>query len=137
MPDLLNSSNKSKRYEAKQYVGAMNRAQQAYFLENNHFSNSVKELGLGISTQTKDYQYSTWTKNKAAFNYGITRNRKLKSYVGGAFLVPVNDVGAAKGEMKTLAIMCESKAAGIKVIPNPIIINGEPACGAGTTKLGN
>ncbi len=136
MPDLLDSSTKAKQSEAKQYVSAMNLAQQAYFLDNNQFSNSVTELGVGISTQTENYQYSTWGPDKAAFNYGITRNRKLKSYVGGTFLVPVNDVGVAKGEMKTLAIMCESKATGISVISNPIIINGQPACGVGTTKIG-
>ncbi|MBD1928047.1 protein kinase [Trichocoleus sp. FACHB-90] len=136
MPDLLDSSTKAKQSEAKQYVRAMNLAQQAYFLENNHFSNSVTELGVDISTQTENYQYSTWGPDKAAFNYGITRNRKLKSYVGGAFLVPANDVGAAKGEMRMVAIMCESKKSGISVIPNPIIINGQPACGVGTTEVG-
>lgn len=135
MPNLVSSSTKAKQSEAKQYVSSMNRAQQAYFLENNHFSNSVKELGIGNSAQTKDYQYSTWG-NKAAFNYAITRNPKLKSYVGGVFLVPAKYSGSAKGEMTTLAIMCESKAAGISVIPNPIIVNGQPACGVGTTKIG-
>src|SRR6476620_8630709 len=58
LPSFLNQANKAKQSEAKTYVGSMNRAQQAYYLENTAFSNSIGQLGLGIATQTVNYQYS-------------------------------------------------------------------------------
>ncbi len=53
---LSQSSNDSSR-EAKQNIGAFLRAQQAYFLENSVFANSIPDLGTGISTTTNNYQY--------------------------------------------------------------------------------
>ncbi|MEQ9624886.1 protein kinase domain-containing protein [Coleofasciculus chthonoplastes] len=47
--------------EAKMYLGAMNRAQQAYRLENNEFANSIEDLGLGIKTKTDHYNTDNYT----------------------------------------------------------------------------
>jgi type IV pilus assembly protein PilA len=47
---FLCNANKAKQSEAKQYVGSMNRAQQAKFAENGTFATSVDALGLGIKT---------------------------------------------------------------------------------------
>lgn len=52
---LLKQANKAKESEAKQYVGAMNRAQQAFFLENNQFGSDLDKLGLGIKSNTENY----------------------------------------------------------------------------------
>ena len=52
LPSFLNQANKAKQSEAKTYVGSMNRAQQAYYLENDSFVDSTGnfgDLGLGIS----------------------------------------------------------------------------------------
>jgi hypothetical protein len=35
----------------------MNRAPQAYYLENTAFTTSIDELGVGIQQQTENYQY--------------------------------------------------------------------------------
>ena len=58
LPSFLSSANKAKQSQAKQYVGSMNRAQQARFAENGTFSTSVENLGLGIKTETTNYKYS-------------------------------------------------------------------------------
>ncbi|MBR8841236.1 MAG: prepilin-type N-terminal cleavage/methylation domain-containing protein, partial [Stigonema ocellatum SAG 48.90 = DSM 106950] len=47
LPSFLNQANKGKQSEAKQYTGSMNRAQQAYFLEQGGFSTGINQLGLG------------------------------------------------------------------------------------------
>ena len=137
MPNLLTQKTKPKQSEAKGYVGSMNRAQQAYFLENNDFSNSVEKLGLGIKTQTGNYDYATrGLASKAAFNYGIARNSNIKSYVGGVFIVPAKySSDAANNEMTTKAILCESNAVGSAKLPEPIYNNGKPACAAGTIEI--
>jgi hypothetical protein len=39
----------------------MNRAQQAKYAENGDFVKSVNDLGIGIKTQTSNYQYTIVT----------------------------------------------------------------------------
>ena len=107
LPSFFNVIKKPKHSEAKTYVGSMNRAQQAYFLDNKTFSNDMAKLGLGIKTETENYSYSTRATNKAVFNYGISKNKMIQSYVGGVFLVPATEVNAnaAKDEMTTVDIL--------------------------------
>lgn len=156
LPSLMSCSNKARQAEAKTYIGSMNRAQQAYFLEKNVFSNSIDDLGLGVATQTENYQYSIRATKTAAFNYGIARRDyvykteqfgpfqwqtrtdiRLKSYVGGVFLVPATKVDpkADKKEMTTVAILCESVSPGTAKPADPILKNYVPTCGAGTKDL--
>jgi type II secretory pathway pseudopilin PulG len=131
-----NSVNKGKQAEARQNVGAMNRAQQAYYLENKAFSNSLESLGLGIRTQTINYEYSTRATKTAAFNYGIARKgtKNIKSYVGGVFVVPATNVDpkADKKEMTTVGILCEALRPGSTKPSDPILQNNVPTCGSDT-----
>src|ERR671932_285864 len=59
LPSLVSCGSSAKRAEAKQNVGAINRAQQAYYLDNKAFSKSFESLGLGIRTPTTNYLDST------------------------------------------------------------------------------
>ncbi len=113
---------KSQESEARQYVTSMNRAQQAYYAENAGFTSSVANLGIGIKPQTDNYSYAINGGNKAVFNYGISRQPNLKSFVGGVFLT-VN---------KTQTILCEASVAGRAKPANPTNKNGVLACGANT-----
>jgi type II secretory pathway pseudopilin PulG len=144
LPSLLscgNSVNKGKQAESKQNVGAMNRAQQAYYLENKAFSNSLESLGLGIRTQTINYEYSTRATKTAAFNYGIARKgtKNIKSYVGGVFVVPATNVDpkADKKEMTSVGILCEATSPGRTRLADPILQKGVPTCGSDTKELGH
>lgn len=123
--------------EAKQYVGAINRAQQAYFIENNAFANDIEKLGLGIKTETVNYTYSTQATDNAAFNYGISRQVALKSWVGGVFAVPATDVNptAAKGEMTTVVILCQANSPGTNKPTAPTYQDGILTCSDGTSEL--
>lgn len=113
LPSFLNQANKAKQSEAKQYVGSMNRSQQAYYLEKNSFTNSIGDLGLGIKTQTQNYKYSinrvaegsTFVSNQAQL---VLTTAPLKAYVGG---VSVGTV-AVTSEATTLAVLCEGKRPG-------------------------
>jgi type IV pilus assembly protein PilA len=60
LPSFLSQANKAKQSEAKTYVGAMNKGQQAYYTENSKFQASdISALGIGINPNTVNYTYTT------------------------------------------------------------------------------
>jgi Tfp pilus assembly protein PilE len=128
LPSFLSCGNKSKHSEAKQYVGSMNRAQEAKYAESGAFSNSITALGLGIKTQTTNYNYSVRVTKKAAFNYAVSR-KNLKSYVGAVGLVQ-------NGEAMTIqSILCEANSRENTQPANPIFQNNVPVCAAGSSEV--
>jgi type IV pilus assembly protein PilA len=114
LPSFLNQANKAKQSEAKQNVGSMNRAQQAYYLENSAFASTVTNLGLGIQTQTVNYQYTIAGGTGAAsaaspdgtfvVSQGTSLKKPLKHYAGRVELGTV----LATSEATTLAVLCET-----------------------------
>ena len=44
--------------EAKQYIGTMNRAQQAFYIENDKFADELSKLDIRIDSETENYSYS-------------------------------------------------------------------------------
>ena len=124
---------KAKQSEAKQYVSAMNKGQQAIYAEDGAFSNSVNALGLGIKTQTTNYNYSTISTKNAAFSYGVARSNNLTSYVGAVFLLPVSKV--ANKEKTTVSILCAANSPGNTQPPAPMLQNGNPVCAAGSSDV--
>lgn len=124
---------KAKLSEAKQYVSSMNKGQQAKYAEDGAFSNSMNALGLGLKTQTTNYNYSIIATKTAAFNYGVARSNNLTSYVGAVFLVPVSQ--AANNEKTTVSILCAANSPGNTQPPDPILQNGNPVCAAGSSDV--
>lgn len=114
LPSFLNQANKAKQSEAKTYVGSMNRAQQAYYLEKNTFAKAQDfgQLGLGVATQTANYKYSiigggpnsTVVTNTADV---VQAKAALKTYVGGVQIGTITQTS----EATTLAVLCEGKTA--------------------------
>jgi type II secretory pathway pseudopilin PulG len=83
----------NKQWEPRDYISLINKRQQAYFAEKSVFSTSVKALGIRIiKTETENYKYSHHTTKKATFNYGVSKHKDLKSFVGGAFVIPATKV---------------------------------------------
>ena len=117
LPSFLNQANKAKQSEAKTYVGSMNRAQQAYYMEkNNTFADARPEifgqLGLGIATETSNYKYSIAGGGGAATivtsqAQQVVPKSPLKGYVGG---VSATTQGGTS-EATTLAVLCEGEKA--------------------------
>lgn len=137
LPSYMSTVNKSKQSEAKQYIGSMNRAQQAKFAENGALVTYIPDLGLGIKTETPNYKYSIRVTKQAAFNYGVSKQEGVKSYVGAVFLVPAQKVDrkAAKDRMTTTKILCEADERGTIKPAEPIYQNGKLICGKGTTEV--
>lgn len=126
LPSFLNMANKAKQSEAKQYVSSMNKGQQAYYAENTKFSTSIAALGLGLKTETTNYKYSVRATKQAAFNYGVSKQKTEKSYVGGVFLFPAKT---------TSSILCEADDRGTIKPAEPIYQNGNFICSSGTKEV--
>ncbi len=135
LPSFLNQANKAKQSEAKTYVGSMNRAQQAYYLENNEFANqnNFGNLGLGIATQTVNYRYairgggpsSSTVTNQAQL---VKTNAPLKAYIGGVGVA----TQTTTSEATTIAVLCEAQNPGVNGGPDGTdgagFTNGTPSC---------
>lgn len=124
LPSFLNQANKAKQSEAKTYIGSMNRGQQAYFLENDEFTDQVNDLGLGIALETALYKYKTVPKGTGVDAYALSYSERvestapLKNYIGKTYIDKVaastKAGGTAKGgsdQYTTFAFMCETKNA--------------------------
>ncbi len=73
--------------QAKTYVGAMARAQQAYFIENNAFASTIEDLGIGIESETPQYQYAIEVQDNgnAVKITATAKQSDLPSYTGAVF----------------------------------------------------
>jgi type IV pilus assembly protein PilA len=122
LPSLLSQVNKGKQAEAKQNIGALNRAQQAYFLESGQFATGVADVGIGIKTQTVNYFYTIKSSDpkapEAVNNIGAAnqanigsakKQTTLRSYVGQNF-TSVGD--KVTSEVLTLGFVCETNDIG-------------------------
>lgn len=133
LPSFLNCGNKAKQAEAKTYVGSINRAQQANFEEKKVFANSMEATGISLNAQTMNYNYSIQATKTATFQYGISRQENIKSYVGGVFVVPANTTN--KSESTTVSILCEALKSGSTTPIAPTLVKNIPTCGNDTKDL--
>jgi type IV pilus assembly protein PilA len=129
---ICGSASGPKLSEPKQYVGLMNKAQQAKYANDGAFYNSINAMTSGIKTQKTNYKYSIIATKNAAFSYAVSirETKNLTSYVGAVFLVPVSQ--AAKNEKTTVSILCAANSSGNTQPPAPIIQNDNPVCAAGS-----
>lgn len=120
LPSFLNQANKAKESEAKEYVGSENRAQQAYYLEKSNFvvdTTNIGSLGLGIATQTSNYNYNL-TAGGAAVNGAYTAAAQIANPLKGALATVRAYVGGVQvgtvtstSEATTLAVLCQGQKA--------------------------
>ncbi|BAY87043.1 putative pilin [Calothrix parasitica NIES-267] len=97
-------ADRERNKEAKVVIGAMNRAQQAHYIENAKFSTEFNKLGLGISKKTEHYAYKIVSQSsKSVMNIGQAKRRGLSSYIGLVYLTKTSN-----GETITLAKICET-----------------------------
>ncbi|OKH28790.1 hypothetical protein NIES1031_02510 [Chroogloeocystis siderophila 5.2 s.c.1] len=130
MPSFLGQTTKARQSEAKTNVGAMNRAQQTYYFENQKFvedesdSTAIEKLGIGVE-DSANYIYSATAVNniqRGVANKAQADNAKLKGYAGGVFTA---------SEL-TQAILCEANEKGMDLVASPTDANN---CGSGSSKI--
>jgi type IV pilus assembly protein PilA len=135
LPSLLSQANKAKQVEARNNIGAINRAQQAYFLEAGRFG-AYTDIGIGIQTQTTNYKYelspsgAITTANTGVAALASTLTKGLKPYTGLVW----SEIDGATSESTTRALLCEeSKAKDAASAPST---NAGKTCGAAMKTLG-
>jgi type IV pilus assembly protein PilA len=120
LPSLLGQVNKAKQAEAKNNIGAMNRAQQAYYLEYQEFTTDLSQLGVGLKTETVNYSYTLIANAGASptnppstiANNAVSRKPTLKSYMG-LVGTQYSAGGATTSELLTVAFACETNLPGL------------------------
>lgn len=128
--------NKAREAEGRQNMGAMTRAQQAYYLENNKFSRTIQELGVGIRPETDNYRYRIVPQGNQTQRVMMTAQAKrsgLRSYTSAVFVVKV------RNESLTVGAICQTD----KPSSTPPTLPGAPRsgstqiqCPAGSQRLG-
>ena len=114
------------RRKAINNIRALNRAQQAYYLERQKFADSFDQLKLRIPN-INDYKYSMQNIGLATFQYATTLNPERKSYLGIVFPISNPLDPDETSEIFIKAILCEQNQPGIRP-SEPIFKDGLIQC---------
>jgi type IV pilus assembly protein PilA len=123
LPSFLNQAARAKQAGALKYIGAVNRAQQIFFLENSRFAASVNELGFLATQAPDDYNY-TLTSGlgglTVASAQAIPTDPVLRGYAGVVFAT----VDASGGDPQLTTVICQGAAATAPT-PTPVMVGSE------------
>lgn len=99
-----NNVSKARESEGKNYIRAMIRGQQAYYLESTKFTPNIEQLGIGIKSETENYRYQMAVQNvQAVMMIAQAKKPELRSYTGVVFAVGNNNQN-----MQTVTGICET-----------------------------
>lgn len=145
---LFTCSHGNLRFGARNNVGSMNRAQQAYFLESQKFGVTMGDIGLGIPTENDNYSYrvvqpmqpvSDWKQPNSVnwvMTIGQAKHNKLTSYFGFVWF----ETDPTTKEKTTKTILCETvrkSATHGDFIAMPKMIDGQMQCPPDYKNIGN
>ncbi|MBD2445518.1 prepilin-type N-terminal cleavage/methylation domain-containing protein [Dolichospermum sp. FACHB-1091] len=103
LPSFLSKAKRAQESEAKTYIGAVNRAQQVYRMENTAFAPDIDTLQIGIPVSTSNYTYRldpepTYT-NTVTITATAIDLANLKGFNGGVTVILTG---------QTLAVACQT-----------------------------
>jgi len=127
LPSFLNQAAKARASEARTNTGALNRSQQAYYLENQGFGENITALGIGIKN-SNNYNYSITSSNftTGASNTANALKPDLKAYTGGVFRADAQN---------TLSVLCEANSAATGTAGNAAYANNTAECPANSSPM--
>jgi type IV pilus assembly protein PilA len=137
LPAFLSRANSAKQVEAKVAIGALNRAQQAYYMERSEFvidSAQISKLGIKVQLNSDNYEYlitSGGQGNRAVLHHARSNSRTLRPYVGMAALVFNGTQGVT---VQTVLCEAERPAFGKTVDPD-YSPNVSISCASGSQSL--
>ncbi|MBE7385085.1 MAG: type IV pilin-like G/H family protein [Leptolyngbya sp. SIO1E4] len=84
-----NQANRARESEADNYVGAMLRGQQAYFIEAEQFTDDLASLEINIPPETENYRYEIAldATGQAALVTATAKLPELRSFTGVAYAI--------------------------------------------------
>jgi uncharacterized protein (TIGR03067 family) len=128
------ASTRVKQARARSYTGSLNRASQAYFVENERFTGDIDQLlkGVGSKPNSPNYDFSLVLidEKKAVQTIVVAKLEGLKSYTGLAYVTSLQNQGAV-----TKTIVCESDRPTQDKPAAPELVNNEAKCPSGYTQL--
>lgn len=133
--DLQTEINQSRQAEGRQIIGAMNRAQQAHYLEYSRFATTTEDLLIGIKPETENYRYQIVPQGNQRERVMMTAQAKkpeLRSYTSVVFIIQTN------GEDLSYVGICETDNPSSTPPAMPSISRnntGEIQCPAGSHQL--
>lgn len=92
--------------EAKKYMYALTKVQQAHYQELGKFAREIEEVSIGLRTETESYRYQIVPPRddtQSVLITAVAKNSTLPSYTGVVFATKVN------GEATTLTQICETQ----------------------------
>jgi type IV pilus assembly protein PilA len=130
LPSLLSQTSKAKQVEARNNIGALNRAQQAYNLEKGGFA-SLGNVGVGIKSQSANFTYTIagdGSTSTGVANIATTLIPNLKPYTGLVW----TEADTNSSQSTTRALLCEESQA--KATPGgPTLVVPGTTCGTMVT----
>ena len=97
-----------KEREALQLVGALNRAQQAYYLEKDRFTTNLDSIGV-VKPNTANYRYRLFIapdRYPAAMQVALPKTSDLVTFLGLVYATKLD------GQSATIAKLCVSEKPG-------------------------
>lgn len=115
--------------EAKNLLGAIDRAQKFFYIERNRFSDSIADLGLQIPEESESYRYYHYLDNvdNIVFYSAVTKSPSLASFIGATYLNQTNNY--------MNSIICASNTKGSTSLNRPYRQGLEMFCARGTIKV--
>lgn len=113
-------------------LGAMNRAQQAYYLENNAFASQLNDLGLGLEAESYHYRLGIdRVEQDYVINTAIAQTADLDSFLGIVYITRGGENDA--DGLVSHAILCRTPDPWTDlplIPPRPATIDTEMGCPA-------
>jgi len=149
-----NQTHRVQQSEGRSFVGSLNRGQQAHFIEDSKWGNSIEALGVGLPAETEGYRYRTEvvksiqtiddailqgqkipTAPGIAIQTGIAKQPEFKSYLGVVYLRSVTNPPSNSQDVTPIAILCESQQPTMKVPDLPKFDGKTMQCPTGYINL--
>jgi type IV pilus assembly protein PilA len=103
-PSFINQVSKARQSEAQSYLGAINRAQQSYYLQHRRFG-TLPNLEVGIRSVTENYTYTTEPQgtgmNAIAHSTATPADITIRGYAGKVWVGLTGNAGI------TFVLLCE------------------------------
>ncbi|HEY9633489.1 MAG TPA: type IV pilin-like G/H family protein [Coleofasciculaceae cyanobacterium] len=106
--------------EAKNYMYALTKVQQAHYLEQGKFATQIEQVSIGLKTETESYRYQFLPQGDETHSVMITaiaKTPQLPSYTGAVFATKVN------GKTTTAAQICETEKPSMSPPAMPVAPN--------------
>lgn len=131
LPNLLGQVGKARESEAKSTIGAINRAQQAYFVENSGFADSATALEAPINgTNYFDFVFTTVPATSAI----LDADAKDSAKDGVRALSGAITYNSANRTFNS--IVCRNSKDNTNAAVSPNVTNvAAPACGTDSTEV--